>query len=57
MMVTAPIHLAAEHGDVAEVERLLETVDVNIRDGIGQTPLHCAASACMQRAGDVSKVM
>jgi len=39
-----PLHIAAEKGDVAAVERLLaEGVDVNARDRLGRMALHFAA--------------
>ncbi|WP_067665904.1 ankyrin repeat domain-containing protein [Nocardia miyunensis] len=38
------LHYAALEGDLAEVERLLATEDVNLPDSEGWTPLHFAAN-------------
>ncbi|WP_280365728.1 ankyrin repeat domain-containing protein [Nocardia wallacei] len=39
----SPLHYAAVDGDLAAVERLLHTDDVNLADSDGWTPLHFAA--------------
>ncbi|WP_280316934.1 ankyrin repeat domain-containing protein [Nocardia wallacei] len=39
----SPLHYAAVDGDLAAVERLLNTEDVNLADAEGWTPLHFAA--------------
>lgn len=46
-----PLHRAAALGDLSEIERLVGLIDVDSRDGIGETPLQ---RACM--AGAYSSV-
>jgi ankyrin repeat protein len=42
---TTPLHEAAQHGDVAAIERALERQHVDQKDRLGQTALHAAAWA------------
>jgi ankyrin repeat protein len=38
------LHFAAQHGDLAQIERLIvDGSDVNVFDSLGMTPLHWAA--------------
>ncbi|MFI7190180.1 ankyrin repeat domain-containing protein [Nocardia nova] len=40
-----PMHYAARDANLPEIERLLDTEDVNLGDSKGWTPLHFAANA------------